>query len=438
MSDKIAIVGTGIAGMACAHFLYRDFEITMFEKNSYVGGHTNTVMVDEGSKQIPVDTGFMVCNPGNYPNLFRLFSELNVPLKKTAMSFSVQHVPSRLEYTGSGLSGLFAQPGNLFNLRYVGMLLQIDRFNRICVEDMANEEFQAMSISEYVEARGFGTEMLYKYLLPMTSALWSTPTDISMKFPALALVNFFRNHGFLGLNTQHQWYTVDGGSQVYRDRLIAPFRERINVGVQAKSISRSNGKVQICTDADELHEFDKVIFACHADQVVEIFQNPYKSELDVLNAFKYQENIITLHSDATVMPRNNKVWSSWNYRIEEFNGSLTPSCIYYMNKLQQVSNSEHYFVSINDPGNIEMEKVHREISYQHPIFTVEAMHAQRHLPSLNEEGPVYYCGSYFRYGFHEDAFTSAVDVCQKLLGADHPVIAGYATLFDSAKLSKVW
>lgn len=438
MSNKIAIIGTGISGMACAHFLNKDYDITVFEKNDYIGGHTNTVSVKEGGKDIPIDTGFMVFNPLNYPNLVKLFSELNVPIKKTEMSFGVQHLPTGLEYAGTGLNGLFAQRKNIFNPKHIKMLSQIDRFNKLCVDDMKNETYRSLTVADYVKARGLGEDMLYKFLLPMTSALWSTPTDTTMKFPALALVRFFHNHGFLGLDTQHQWYTIDGGSKEYRKRLIEPFIDKIKTGEGVAKVRRNLGRAFVTTTKGNTYEFDKVIFASHADQTLAMFENPYEQESDLLSKFQYQKNIATLHSDSAIMPKNKSVWSSWNYRIEELNETLETSCIYYMNKLQQVSKNQDYFVSINDPGTINADKVHQVIEYEHPIFTLEAMDAQRKLSDLNEGGPIYFCGSYFRYGFHEDAFTSAVDVCKRLLGEDHQSIKQFTSPLHGEKTAAIW
>lgn len=433
MSSRIAIIGTGISGMASAYFLHQDHEVTIFEKNKYIGGHTNTVFVKEGKKSIPIDTGFMVFNPLNYPNLIKLFEELKVPVKKTDMSFSVQHVPSGLEYNGSSLNGLFAQRRNIFRPSYIRMLLQIDRFNKLCVNDMKDQAYNNLNVAEYIRKRGFGEEMLYKYLLPMTSALWSTPSDITMKFPALALVRFFDNHGFLGLDTQHQWYTVDGGSEEYKKRLISTFRDKIRVGEAAVKVRRQDGKAYVTNQQGHTEEFDKVIFACHADQAIDLFENPYPIEANLLSKFEYQHNTATLHSDASIMPKKQSVWSSWNYRIDQINGRTQPSCIYYMNSLQQVSDQEDYFVSINDPGGIDPRKVHEIIQYEHPIFTLDAMKAQKKLPELNESGTVYFCGAYFRYGFHEDGFTSAVDLCKKILGAQHPMVSKYTGLLYDVK-----
>ncbi|MDQ3192381.1 MAG: FAD-dependent oxidoreductase [Bacteroidota bacterium] len=438
MKIKTAIIGTGISGMACAHFLQDDQEITLFEKNNYVGGHTNTIDVNENGSNIPIDTGFMVFNKVNYPNLLVLFEELGVPIKKTAMSFSVQHLPSGLEYSGTGFDGLFAQRKNFFNPGHLKMLMQINRFNKQSVIDMESSEFSNDSLYEYIKKRNYGADMMFKYLLPMSSALWSTPTDISMQFPAIALVRFFKNHGFLGLDTQHEWYTVAGGSKEYRERLVASFKDKIKINEGAKKVIRKeNNKVTVISESGNHYEFDQVIFACHADQVLPILENPTKQETAMLGNFSYQKNIATLHTDSSVMPKNKKTWSSWNYRIESKKGKLSPSTVYFMNSLQQVSQNQNYFVSINDPGNVDPKKTIKEIEYDHPIFTVKAMETQKSLGKLNESGPVFYCGSYFRYGFHEDAFTSSVELCKKILGQDHPKVKKYETPLFNKSLTSV-
>jgi uncharacterized protein len=413
---KTAIIGTGIAGMGSAWFLHRDFDITLFEQNNYAGGHTHTVYAVENGKRIPVDTGFMVFNNTTYPNLVKLFQVLGVETMPTDMSFSVQHVPTGLEYCGSGLNGLFAQRKNVFNRKFISMLLQINRFNVQSVRILDDPKFESYSLLDYAREFGYGDDFLYKYIAPMSSALWSTPTDITLKFPATALVRFFKNHGFLGLNTQFQWLTVKNGSWQYRDKLIAPFKDRIRVNTAVKKVFRENNAVTIFTEDGEAHFFDKVIFACHADEALRMLGDPTPLEQRLLEKFSYQKNVATLHTDTGIMPKIKSVWSSWNYRIDEKDGLLQPSTIYYMNKLQQVSRTKDYFVSINDPETVNPEKVIRRIDYHHPIFTTDAVKVQPDLHRLNDNGISYFCGSYFRYGFHEDAFTSAVDMCTRFTG----------------------
>jgi len=412
---SLAIIGTGIAGMGCAHLLQHKFNLAIFEQNDYVGGHTNTITVDEDGTPVHMDTGFMVFNYQTYPNLCKLFEEIQAPVKKTAMSFSVQHVPSGLEYCGSGLNGLFAQRGNIFSPRFIKMLLQITRFNKESVKALNNPVYEDYSIKQFIDKFGFGEDMLWKYLVPMSAAVWSTPMEKMLDFPALTLIRFFKNHGFLGLNTQHQWYTLQGGSESYKKILIAPFKDKIQTNIGAIKVERSADKAIVHTSNGSRQTFDKVVFACHGDQALRLISAPTEAEQQLLSRFKYQENIATVHTDESIMPKNKKVWSSWNYRIEERDGKQLPTTIYWMNSLQGVSKKKNYFVSIGAlEGSIDKNKIIQEIVYEHPLFDVPAIQAQEELYKLNENGPLYYCGSYFKYGFHEDAYASAVNLCARL------------------------
>ncbi len=266
--EKLAIIGTGIAGMGCAHLLKDKYDITLFEQNDYVGGHTNTLEVDEDGKPVYMDTGFMVFNFETYPNLCKLFDEIKAPIKKTDMSFSVQHVPSGLEYSGSGINGLFAQRKNLFNFKYISMLMQISKFNKISVEILDNPHYQNYSLKQYMDEFGFGEDMLWKYLIPMSSAVWSTPMEKMLDFPVITLIRFFKNHGFLGLNTQHQWYTLQNGSQAYREILIKPFKDKIQINKKVSKLKRTDKGVELEFEKGAPQLFDKVICASHANQTL--------------------------------------------------------------------------------------------------------------------------------------------------------------------------
>ena len=409
--EKLAIIGTGIAGMASAHLLQKKYDITVFEKNDYIGGHTNTISIDEDETQVNVDTGFMVFNHVTYPNLTQLFKELNVSTQKTDMSFSVQHLPSGLEYCGSGLNGLFAQRKNIFSVRHINMLAQINRFNKESLKALEDKKYENYSLGNYIKELKFGDDMLWKYLIPMSSAVWSTPMDRMLDFPAVTLIRFFKNHGFLGLDTQHQWYTVVNGSKTYRDTIIASFKNKIEINNSVKKVVRAAEHVEVHTQHGTTKKFDKVIFACHGDEAYTLLENKTVEEERLLSKFHYQKNIAILHTDESIMPKLKRVWSSWNYRMDEKNKSLHPSTIYWMNSLQKLNTKKNYFVSINDPGNIKQENIIKTIDYTHPLFDVPAIQAQNELDILNSHRQIYFCGSYFKYGFHEDALTSAINLC---------------------------
>lgn len=413
--QKLAIIGTGIAGMGCAHYLQNNFELTIFDKADYVGGHTNTVYVQENENRIPIDTGFIVFNKENYPHLVKLFLELKVPYKKTRMSFSAMLPHLNLEYCGSSLNLLFAQRKNLFSSRYIRFLRQLTKFNKSCLEVLENAELQKLSIKEYCNLRNYNADVLNWYLLPMSSALWSTPPETTATFPAATLVRFFKNHGFLGLNTQFQWYTVEGGSEEYKKILIAPFKNNIKLNTGIRKIKRIATGLEITTSSDETFVFDKIIVATHADQARLMLDDAFEVEKRMLAPFQYEKNRAILHTDENCMPKTKRAWSSWNYCTVKHEKETVSACTYWMNSLQQVSKNVNYFVTINEAISVNKSKIIQEIIYEHPIFTVEAMQMQKELPSINSNNQIYFCGSYFRYGFHEDALMSAVYVCNKIL-----------------------
>ncbi len=431
--SRIAIIGTGIAGVGTARFLHRaGHDLTLFEQNNTIGGHTNTVEATEPpptpgepARQVPIDTGFMVFNRVTYPLLCRLFDELQVPLKKTEMSFSVRDDASGLEWCGSSLNHLFAQRKNLFSIRFWRMLSQINRFNKEAVAALDDPTLTDETLGDYVRRRDYGQDFFDLYLVPMSSAVWSTPPELMLSFPAASLLRFFHNHGFLGLHTQHQWWTVDGGSREYLKRLIAPFADRILVGCPVTRVVRhGSGKGVTVLSADgATRSFDQVVIATHADQALRLIVNPTPKEAELLTAFKYQANTATLHTDVSVMPRTPKAWSAWNYQLARDDlGKIVPATHYYMNALQGVSDRERYFVSINRPEDIDPAKVIKTIAYEHPLFDLGAARAQPQLPGLNAAArgttETYFAGSYFRHGFHEDAFMSAVHLAELLLERD--------------------
>lgn len=418
MRRSVAIIGTGIAGMAAGYFLKDRFDITFYEKNNYAGGHTNTVTVPEGTRSVHVDTGFMVYNEITYPNLTRFFKQLDIKTNPTSMSFSVQHMPTGLEYCGTGLNGLFGQRKNLLNLKFWAMLFEMHRFNQKAPEVLDNEKFKYHTVADYARERNFSSDFLSKYLLPMSSAVWSTPPGKMLDFPIVTLVRFFKNHGFLGLRGHYQWRTVEGGSRVYRDKVMAYFGDQVQLNTMATEVERELGKVSVFDSNGQRKVYDLAVIACHADQAISLLgDGATPTERWLLKEFSYQRNRTVLHTDRSVMPRHRNIWSSWNYRISfDGRGRAIPTTVYYMNSLQKVSRSKDYFVSINDPGLIDPAKVLWQAEYEHPVFTLKSMKAQDELPKLNQGGPVYFCGSYFKYGFHEDAFNSGLEVARAITG----------------------
>lgn len=422
---SLAIVGTGIAGLGCAHFLHRHFNLTLFEQNDYAGGHTNTVSVDEpaGGRRVTMDTGFMVFNQVTYPHLTRLFAQLRVPIKPASMSFSVRHADSGLEFGGSSLNHLFAQRRNLLRPRFYRLLAAIHRFNTEAVAALADPATGEESLADYVRRRGYGQDFLDLFLVPMSSAVWSTPPGLMLAFPATTLLRFFHNHGFLGMHTQHPWWTVEGGARTYVEKLIAPWRERIRLGQAARRIERRPGAVDVITSDGARHTFDQVILACHGDQALRLLAAPTPAERRLLAEFRYQPNTATVHTDAAVMPRTRLAWSSWNYEINrDAAGRVSTATHYWMNSLQGVSDRAHYFVSINRPEAIAPERVLRRIAYEHPLFSLGAVRAQAEIPALNAAArgttETYFAGAWQRYGFHEDGLLSAVRLSAHLLGRD--------------------
>jgi len=430
---RIAIVGSGIAGLGCAWFLHRQFDVTVFEADERIGGHSHTVSVDEDGQSLQIDTGFMVFNRVTYPHLVRLFAALDVPVKPTDMSFSVRCEPRDLEFCGSSLNLLFAQRRNLLRPSFYRLLAAIDRFNREAISALENPALASLSLAEYVRRGRYGDDFLHLYLIPMSSAVWSTPPDQMLEFPAASLLRFFHNHGFLGLRTQHPWWTVDGGSREYVKRLIAPFRERVLRATPVHRLRRSPAGVELIT-ATGAQRFDSAILACHAPTALRLLgEEATAEEQRCLSAFRYHPNTALLHTDEAVMPHTRRAWSAWNYRLDPpvvapagpaplDSTALPTSTHYWMNRLQGVSRRRNYFVSIGGAHLVNPATVLRRIEYEHPLFDRAAVAAQALVPDLNARArwttSTYFAGAWQRYGFHEDGLLSAVRVAELLLGRD--------------------
>jgi predicted NAD/FAD-binding protein len=418
--ERVAVVGGGIAGLGAAWLLRKRYDVTVFEREHHIGGHSNTVEVDENGQRVPIDTGFMVFNQVTYPHLVRLFDELRVPVKPTEMSFSVRHEGLDVEYNGMGLNRVFAQRANLVRPRFLKLLAQIMRFFRVANASLQDNSLESMSLDEFVCRHRLGEDFLRLYLVPMSASIWSITPGGALDFPAATLVRFFHNHGFLGVTTHHPWFTVDGGSREYVKRMLADL-PRTHALSPVASVETGTDHATVRTKDGAAHVFDRVILAAHADESLTLLQSPTSLQKKLLSAFRYQANETLLHTDETVMPQRKLAWAAWNYRMEPSGEGERPSTHYYMNRLQGVSDRENYFVSLNYADRIDPAKVLWCTNYTHPIFDRGALAAQHHLPSINAESPnqrVFFAGSYFRYGFHEDALASAVQCAHAVCGED--------------------
>jgi uncharacterized protein len=418
MKQRVAVIGSGIAGMGAAYFLHPEFDITLFEKNEKVGGHTNTVFVEQHDQQIPIDTGFMVFNYQTYPLLTRLFEKLQLAVQKTDMSFSVCDEQTSLEWRGADFSGLFGQRKNLFNLRYWRFLMQLNRFNTEAKVDVDDTRFENTTLQEYVEIKGYGKDFIAWYLVPMSGAIWSAEARSILTFPTARLLRFFNNHGFLGQNTQHQWYTVTGGASRYIEPLLSTIPHKLYLNARIAKVVQADNQAVLVMENSESLTFDKVIFACHADQALALIEAPSSKQNELLGSFKYQKNHTLLHTDKSIMPHHKKCWAAWNYRVTSKKEASTH---YWMNKLQGISPQQQYFVSLNASQQIKEEHIVKELQYEHPMFTLQSYKAQQELEGLNRDtSPLYFCGSYFRHGFHEDALWSSFELARLLLKTSTP------------------
>ncbi len=416
---KIAIIGTGISGMVAAYLLQPHHEVTVFEANDYIGGHTHTVDVPLGGKTYSVDTGFIVFNDRTYPNFIRLLDRLGVASQPTEMSFSVRCDRTGLEYNGTSLNGLFAQRSNLFQPRFYRLLLDIMRFNResLAVLDDSNEE---LTIDEYLRQQGYSQQFADQYLIAMGAAIWSCPPETFGKFPLRFIVEFYRNHGLLSLTNRPQWRTILGGSQRYVEKLTATYRDRIRLNSPVIRVTRdANGvDVEVAPRGSQpggVERFDHVVFACHSDQALKMLGSGATTvERDVLSEFPYQRNIAVLHTDTSVLPRRRLAWASWNYHIRNDATPSNATLSYNMNILQRLDAPETFSVTLNSEDIISPPKIHGRYEYDHPIYTTRRSAAQRRHQELLNQNRSSFCGAYWGYGFHEDGVKSALAVATGL------------------------
>ena len=416
---RIAIIGTGISGLSAAWALHRDHALTLFEAGDYIGGHTHTVDVEVQGRPYAVDTGFIVFNDWTYPQFIELLDQLQVASRPTQMSFSVRCERSGLEYNGETLNTLFAQRRNLFRPAFYRMIRDILRFNREAPALLEQE--QDPSLDAYLRAGRYSREFIDHYILPMAAAIWSAEPALMGQMPARFFVRFFKNHGLLSVKDRPQWRVISGGSRSYVEALVAPFREHIRLNCPVKWLRRQPGQVEIKPRGGAVEYFDQVIIATHSDQALRLLADPSAQEREILGALPYQENDVVLHTDTRLLPRRRLAWAAWNYQLPAQPRDRV-AVTYNMNILQGLEAPETFCVTLNRGDAIDPARILYRTTYHHPVFTIAGVQAQARRAEISGVNRTWYCGAYWRNGFHEDGVDSGLAVAREL-SADWQVAA---------------
>jgi predicted NAD/FAD-binding protein len=410
---RIAVIGAGISGLSAAWLMSKRHDVTLFEGENRLGGHSNTVE----AAGVPVDTGFIVYNEATYPNLTELFATLKVPTRATEMSFAVSLDGGRLEYAGTDLRGLFAQPRNLLSPRFGSMLADLLRFYRNAPRDLPAMGLQ--SLDAYLDANRYGAAFRHDHLYPMAAAIWSTPAADVGRYPAAAFVRFCANHGLLQITGRPVWRTVRGGSRHYVARLREEFHGRVAMGSPVRAVRRLTGGVAVIDASGIEQHFDRVLIASHADQALAMLEQPSEAEGQLLGAFRYSRNEAVLHADARLMPKRRGAWAAWNYLADRQGGGKL--CVtYWMNRLQHIPEHQPLFVTLNPTREPDPATVAYRTTYEHPLFDADAMAAQQKLWTLQDEGGVWFAGAYFGAGFHEDGLQAGLAAAEMMGGVRRP------------------
>ena len=410
--SNIAIIGSGIAGLSAAFFLSQKFNIHLFEKNEILGGHTRTINFrDHLNNSLSIDTGFIVFNNKNYPYLSSFFEYLDVETGNSEMSFSVSSQSPKLEYGGRNLNSLFAQRKNIFSFSFYILLFEIKRLYKIGKKYSVDNSFDDLTIEEFLSKNNFDEKIRDLHIYPIISSIWSTNINDVKSFPLVSFIHFFNNHGLFNLGVRPQWKFVVGGSYKYVEALLKKKLFKFSTNSKIKKIIRKNNRVEIVDNKNKIQYFDKVVFATHADQALKLLDDPSLIEKDILSNFKYTQNAAYLHSDDNFMPNKKLAWSSWNF-LQNVNQDSKFALTYWMNKLQKINNPLNYFVSINP--HVEPKNVIDYTVFEHPIFNMQTLKAQKLLGSIQGKFNTFYCGSYCGYGFHEDGIQSAAFIAKKL------------------------
>jgi predicted NAD/FAD-binding protein len=411
---KIAIVGTGISGLVAAHLLHREHEIVVYEAGDRVGGHSHTVEVESGEGSHWIDTGFIVFNDRNYPNFERLLEQLEVPSRPSHMGFSVSDGRGEFEYSGTP-RGIFARPAHLLSPSFLGMLRDWRRFNREA-QALIGMNGTAPSLGHWLEERDFSRHFIERLIVPQASAVWSADPEQMWSFPASFMAEFFDNHGMFSLRDRPRWRTVEGGSRSYVEAIAEPWRDRIRLRAQVRSIERLDGGVRIAAEGCESEDFDQVVIAAHSDQALAMLADPSEAEREILGAIPYQRNEAVLHTDASLMPRRRSAWASWNFHLTE-PASERSTVTYWMNNLQRLRADREFLLTLNRSEAIDPEKVLRRFTYEHPVYTAAGVAAQSRHGEISGGRRTHYCGAYWGWGFHEDGVVSALRACERIAPA---------------------
>lgn len=409
---KIAIIGSGISGLASAYFLKRKHDITLYEREDRLGGHSRTITVRKDGRIIPVDTGFIVFNERNYPNLTALFAELGVPVKDSDMTYAMSVGDGEFEWGAQDLNTIFGQRRNIFRPSFYRLFWEVMRFNRAAEEAVAANP--VISLGDLIASMGLSEKFRQLYLLPMSGAIWSSPPRQMLAFPAKVFVDFFRNHGLLAMSGQPQWRTVDGGSKEYVARIAASLGDTVKTGCAAVSVRRDKAAVHVTDTTGATTSFDHIIFACHSDEALALLADPTAGEATALGAIRYQRNDAILHADPRFMPRRQRCWASWNYNSDGKGNEPAVSVTYWMNRLQGIDRSFPLFVTLNPQSKVADSNIYDRHVFHHPVFDAPAISAQRDIAGMQGQNNTWFCGAYLRHGFHEDGLHSALKVVEQL------------------------
>lgn len=421
-NDKhIAVIGSGISGLSAAWLISQSARITLYESEGRLGGHANTVTVATENGEIRVDTGFIVYNEKNYPNLVALFQQLGVETANSDMSFAASLDDGRLEYSGTGLSGLFSQRRNILRPRFWSMVKDILRFYREAPHTLNDADSAGLTLGDYLKRNRYSEAFIADHLLPMGAAIWSASAEEMRAYPLTAFVRFFVSHGLMEIKNRPKWRTVMGGSQNYVETLRAAIKGEIRLNSKVTKIERQDNHVFITDCSGDRQAYSDVVIASHSDQALAMLSDATDEEQRLLGAIRYTANRAILHCDTNLMPKRKRAWSSWNYLGSTQGQSAQPLCVtYWMNKLQNIDQSQPLFVTLNPIHEVDPAKTYQTFDYEHPLFDERALNAQKELWSLQGKNNTWYCGAYFGYGFHEDGLQAGLAVAEALCGVKRP------------------